>query len=168
MFLERGYAGTTVNGIADACGISRAGFYIHFKDKRAVFATLGEMAHRDNMTILNSLIVLDRPLGVEQLREFVESYYRFPDRHGAFVLAATHSAPDDEEFRRTQHCAQMRSSFKLGHALAPVGGRPPEALGATVIGMLDRGWHTHQTQWVSVERADMVAAAADIMMANAP
>ena len=37
LFLERGYAGTPINAITEACGISRAAFYTYFKDKREVF-----------------------------------------------------------------------------------------------------------------------------------
>ncbi|WP_459959875.1 TetR/AcrR family transcriptional regulator, partial [Mycobacterium avium] len=41
LFLERGYAGTPINAITEACGISRAGFYTYFKDKREIFNVLG-------------------------------------------------------------------------------------------------------------------------------
>lgn len=47
LFLERGYAGTPINAITEACGISRAGFYTYFKDKREIFNVLGKTAYHE-------------------------------------------------------------------------------------------------------------------------
>jgi TetR/AcrR family transcriptional regulator len=46
LFLERGFRGTPINAITEACGISRAGFYTYFQDRREVFSVLGENAYR--------------------------------------------------------------------------------------------------------------------------
>src|ERR1022692_2205409 len=52
LFLQRGYAGTPVNAITAACGISRAGFYTYFKDKREIFNVLGQNAYRSVLAVI--------------------------------------------------------------------------------------------------------------------
>src|ERR1700709_2927605 len=52
LFLERGDAGTPINAITEACGISRAGFYTYFKDKREIFNVLGQTAYRDALAVI--------------------------------------------------------------------------------------------------------------------
>src|ERR1700736_4751491 len=53
LFLDRGYAGTRINNITDACGISRAGFYTYFRDKREVFNIIGETAYHEILQVVN-------------------------------------------------------------------------------------------------------------------
>lgn len=55
LFLERGYTGTPINAITEACGISRAGFYTYFKDKREIFNVLGETAYYDALAVMGLL-----------------------------------------------------------------------------------------------------------------
>src|ERR1700755_3608398 len=63
LFLERGYAGTPINAITEACGISRAGFYTYFKDKREIFNVLGETAYHDVLTVIAEWDDADEPFG---------------------------------------------------------------------------------------------------------
>lgn len=163
LFLERGYAGTTVNAITDACGISRAGFYTYFKDKREIFGLLGDAAFHDLRTVLAAWDDIDRPYHLADVTRFVRSYFEYMDRHGAFALAASLSAPDDEEFRRGNHRMQTRVAWILGQALGAPGGHSPDAFGTAVLGLLDRAWHTVQTQSVAVERDEMVNLLADMI-----
>lgn len=163
LFLDRGYAGTTVGAITDACGISRAGFYTYFKDKREVFGHLGDLAFRDLREVLRQWDDVPRPYGVDDVRRFVRSYFGYMDRHGAFALAATLSAPDDDDFRRGNSRMQTRVAWLLGQALGPTGDHSPDAFGTAVLGLLDRAWHTVQTQSVAVEHAEMVDLLADML-----
>src|ERR1700739_1430774 len=98
LFLERGYAGTPINAITEACGISRAGFYTYFKDKREVFNVLGETAYHDVLAVLAEWERFPASFGLEHVRAWVGEYFAYLDRHGAFVMASAHSAPDDEAF----------------------------------------------------------------------
>src|SRR5881227_1463352 len=88
LILEASYAGTPINAITEACGISRAGFYTYFKDKQEVFTVLGESAYHDVMAVLSRLDNLSRPFERSELRGWIGEYFAFMDRHGAFVLAA--------------------------------------------------------------------------------
>lgn len=163
LFLQRGYAGTPINAITEACGISRAGFYTYFKDKQEVFAVLGENAYRDVMAVLSRLDTLSRPFESSQLRQWVSEYFAFMDRHGAFVLGAWHSAPDEETFRRARNRTVTRSAFKLGQAIAGPSEHSPEVIGVAVLGMLDRAWHAVQIQAVPVEKDEVITALADMI-----
>lgn len=51
LFFDRGYAGTRINNITDARGISRAGFCTYFRDKREVFDLLGATAYREILEV---------------------------------------------------------------------------------------------------------------------
>jgi AcrR family transcriptional regulator len=167
LFLERGYAGTPINAITEACGISRAGFYTYFKDKQEVFTVLGESAYHDVMAVLSRLDNLSRPFERSELRGWIGEYFSFMDRHGAFVLAAWGSAPDEEAFRRSRNRTVARSAFKLGQALGHGGAGPddhsPEVVGVGVLGLLDRSWHAWQIQAVAVEKDEMISALADMI-----
>lgn len=165
LFLERGYAGTPINAITEACGISRAGFYTYFKDKREVFSVLGETAYHDLMRVLDEWAAMPRPFGIAVVRQCVVDYFGYLDRHGAFVLSATLSAPDDEEFRNSRDRLVTRASWKLGQAVGGAGPHSPEVIGVTLMGMLERAWHTAQTQSVRVERGEIIAVAAEIVLA---
>jgi AcrR family transcriptional regulator len=163
LFLQRGYAGTPINAITEACGISRAGFYTYFKDKEEVFAVLGESAYRDVMAALERLEAMPRPLELPQIREWITDYFAFMDHHGAFVLGAWHSSPEEEAFRRARNRTVARSAFKLGQTIAGPGEHSPEVVGVAVLGLLDRAWHAWHIQAVAVEKDEVIAALADMI-----
>ncbi|MGX1809140.1 TetR/AcrR family transcriptional regulator [Nocardia sp. NPDC055321] len=164
LFLERGYAGTTVNAITEACGISRAGFYTYFKDKREVFRLLGDRAYRDLRAVLALWEDFPDPLRNDDVRAFVRAYFDYMDRHGAFAMSAMLSAPDDEEFRRGNNRMQTRIAWILGQALGSgADDHSPEVLGTAAFGLLDRCWHTARTQTVAVDEAEMIAVVSDTL-----
>lgn len=153
LFFERGYAGTPINAITEACGISRAGFYTYFKDKREVFNALGETTYHDVLAVISKWNDFGDDYGVEAVRDWVGEYFAYMDRHGAFVTASSFSAPTDEAFRRSRNHMQTRAAWKLGQAIAGDRGHPPEVVGVAVQGMLDSAWHAVQTQSVAIDEA---------------
>jgi AcrR family transcriptional regulator len=163
LFLQRGYAGTPINAITEACGISRAGFYTYFKDKEEVFAVLGENAYRDVMAVLSRLEAFPRPLEVPQIREWITDYFAFMDHHGAFVLGAWHSSPEEAQFQRARNRTVARSAFKLGQTIAGPSEPSPEVVGVAVLGLLDRTWHAWHIQAVAVEKDEVITALADMI-----
>jgi len=167
LFLERGFRGTPINAITEACGISRAGFYTYFKDRREVFSVLGENAYRDVLTVIghcSDAVMSGRP---DALRAWVGEYFGYMDRHGAFVTAAAHTAPDDEEFRRSRNHMMTRAAWKLGQAICAEGKHSPEVIGIAAMGLLDRSWYAVQTQSVPVDRAELIAVVAETIAAMA-
>lgn len=165
LFLERGYSGTRINNITDACGISRAGFYTYFKDKHEVAVILGETAHQDILEVIGKWDSMPDPLTLPDVTAWVQDYFAFMDLHGAFIFSATQSAPD-EEFRKAAIRMQMRVAFLLGMSLRSRAAEPtdaPEALGLTTLAMLDRSWHFLHAQNLPVSETDMIDAATTIL-----
>jgi AcrR family transcriptional regulator len=162
LFLERGYAGTRINNITDACGISRAGFYTYFKDKREIFDVLGETAYREVLAVVGEWDALPRPCTVDDVAGWVRRYFAFMDQHGAFVLAAQ-QGPPDEEVRASSTRMQMRVAWLLGvhlHNRQRTPGDAPEAIGLSTQAMLDRSWYHARVQRLPVADDDLVAALA--------
>lgn len=164
LFLERGYAGTPINAITEACGISRAGFYTYFKDKREIFNVLGKTAYHEVMAVIAEWADADKPFDGSDIRTWVGHYFDYMDHHGAFVLASTQSAPDDDEFRNSRNRMVSRASWKLGQAIAGDGAHSPEVIGVAVMGLLDRAWHTVYRQTVAVDRDEMIAVVAEMIV----
>jgi len=168
LFLERGYVGTPINAITEACGISRAGFYTYFKDKRAVFNVLGETAYHDVLTVIDEWVDTDEPFSPADIQAWVGHYFDYMDHHGAFVLASAQSAPDDDDFRNSRNRMVTRASWKLGQAIAAGNGtHSPDVIGVAVMGLLDRAWHTVHRQTVAVDRDEMIAVVAEMIVAMA-
>lgn len=163
LFLERGYAGTPINAITETCGISRAGFYTYFKDKREIFNVLGRNAYREVLGVIAEWADADAPFGTNDIRAWVGHYFDYMDHHGAFVLASTQSAPDDDDFRNSRNRMVSRASWKLGQAIAGDGAHSPEVIGVAVMGLLDRAWHTVHRQTVAVDRDEMIAVVAEMI-----
>lgn len=165
LFLERGFRGTPINAITEACRISRAGFYTYFKDKREVFSVLGETAYRDVLTVIGHCSDAVTSGRLDALRAWVGEYFDYMDRHGAFVTAAAHTAPDDEDFRRSRNHMMTRAAWKLGQAICADGKHSPEVIGIAAMGLLDRSWYAVQTQSVPVDRAELIAVVAETIAA---
>jgi AcrR family transcriptional regulator len=165
LFLERGYAGTPINAITEACGISRAGFYTYFKDKREVFNVLGQTAYHDARAVIAEWAQAAEPFGLAEARAWVGHYFDYMDVHGAFVLASAHSAPDDDDFRTSRNRMVARASWQLGQAIAGNGAHSPEVIGVAVMGLLDRSWFTVHRQTVAVDRDEMIPVVAEMIYA---
>lgn len=167
LFLDRGYAGTRINNITDACGISRAGFYTYFKDKRDVMRVLGETTNADTLSVIGEWDQIGRPASLAEVTEWVRRYFTYLDRHGAFVLSVSQSLPTDDEFRLDGRRMQMRVAFLLGVALRSRQTTPtpvPEALGLTVIAMLDRTWFMTRVQGLPVGHQDTTSTVSRCLM----
>ena len=165
LFLERGYAGTPINAITEACGISRAGFYTYFRDKREIFNVLGKTAYHEALAVIAEWAEADEPFGPVEISTWVGHYFDYMDHHGAFVLASAHSAPDDDEFRKSRNRMVTRASWKLGQAIAGNGAHSQDVIGVTVMGLLDRAWYTVHRQTVAVDRDEMIAVVTEMIVA---
>ncbi|MEX5637297.1 TetR/AcrR family transcriptional regulator [Parafrankia sp. FMc2] len=167
LFLERGYAGTSVNSITTACGISRAGLYTYFRDKREIFEILGTRTHREILTVVESLENLPQPASRTDFEVWVREYFDFMNEHGPFILAAQ-SAPPDEEIRIAGNRLQMRVAWLIGLHLRNRQKTPtqtPEALGLTIHAMLDRSWFHLRGQGVPVDEDDIITTISENLVA---
>lgn len=166
LFLDRGYAGTRITNITDACGISRAGFYTYFKDKRSVFNHIGEATYHDLLVVVGQWDTIPKSATLPDIRAWVSGYYDFLDVHGAFILSSAQSAPTDDDFRAIAERMQMRIGFLLGTALRSRQAHPsdaPETLGLAIVGMLERGWFHSRAQGLPLDDTDMIKTMASII-----
>jgi AcrR family transcriptional regulator len=169
LFLVRGYAGTRINNITDACGISRAGFYTYFRDKREIFNVLGEAAYHGTLDIVGQWTSLPNPCESADVERWVASYFSFMDTHGAFIFSASQSSPSDPAFRASSERMQMRVRWLLGVNLRNRQVRPtqaPEALGLAVLGMLDQSWYHCRVQRLSVDDGDIIRTIAEMIFSS--
>ncbi|CAJ62141.1 MULTISPECIES: TetR/AcrR family transcriptional regulator [Frankia] len=167
LFLERGYAGTRVNNITDACGISRAGFYTYFRDKREIFDTLGEATYHEILQVMARWETMARPCTQADVAAWVWEYFAFMDRHGAFILSAQ-SGPGDLAVGSARNKMELRVVWLLGVHLRGRQRTPtdaPEALGLAVQSMMDRAWYHCHGQHLPVDDTDVVATIAGFIMA---
>src|SRR5690625_2823191 len=163
LFLERGYSGTSINAITEECGISRAGFYTYFKDKREIFNVLGNTAYQEILAVIAEWADAQEPFGQAEIQCWVGHYFDYMDHHGAFVLASAHSAPDDDAFHHSRNRMVTRASWKLGQAIAGNGLHSPDVIGVAAMGLLDRAWHTVHRQTVAVDRHEMLSVVTEMI-----
>ncbi len=137
VFLTRGYAGTTIDEIAKAAGISRASFYTYFPTKRDALLALGADSAEASQRVVESF-------GDGDLASFVDDYFTMLDEHGSFALAWTQAAHEDDEIRRAgmkRHLAICRS---FGRAVGKRRGTPlddPTAFGLVFFSLCERSWN---------------------------
>jgi AcrR family transcriptional regulator len=95
LFATRGFSGTTTKAIAEACGVSEAIIFHHFKGKEDLFgAILKEKARQDGYDQMIELLQRfarrddDRRLVFHLVLRILESFERDPDFHRLMLLAA--------------------------------------------------------------------------------
>ena len=130
LFAQRGYAGTSMNDVARACGISKPALYHYVRDKSEL---LGEIAS-SHVTRLQDLVkeVEARQLAPEDcLRQLIERFVReyAGARHAHRVLTEDVKFLDIEE---QQRLLDLQRQVVAGFARAVCAARP--ALGTTDLG----------------------------------
>lgn len=168
LFLQHGYDGTRIGQITAACGISRAGFYTYFRDKREIFNELGVAAYRAVLTAVAGWDDLPAPVAREDLRTWVADYFAIMDEHGPFIFSASQSAPADKQHRIDANRMQMRTAWALGTRLQARQHAPtdtPDTLGLAALALLDQSWFYSRSVQLPISDADMVRTVADWLAA---
>jgi TetR/AcrR family transcriptional repressor of nem operon len=71
-FADRGYAGTSVNDVLKASGVTKGGFYFHFPSKEAL--ALATLRHKqEQWTAAVMAAVLRHPRAIDQLSAMVDA-----------------------------------------------------------------------------------------------
>ncbi len=162
-FLDHGYVGTRVHHITSACGISRAGFYLYFRDKRQVFDAVGEAAYHAVLAVIGEWDALAVPATAPDVEAWTRSYFAVMDEHGSFIFSSAQAPAPDEEFRQASNRLQMRVAWSFGAKLQrrqQVPTDTPDALGLAVLAMLDRTWFASRAAQLPVADADLVRTVA--------
>jgi len=143
LFLERGYAGTRIEHITTACGLSRGAFYAYFASKLEVFETLGTSTYKSQLAVIARLGELPKPCVLSDVRAWVTEYCEFMAEHGAFMLSSVQGGPQDPEFRVRVRVLTLRTARRFGRLIVEHSGRAEGAevaLGVVAMSTLERSW----------------------------
>ncbi|OBI44828.1 TetR/AcrR family transcriptional regulator [Mycobacterium sp. E796] len=169
-FARKGFSAVTIRDITDLSQINRASFYYYFPDKTELFIELGTATYREALHVVESFGELDHPPTRSAVQVWVNSYFAYLDRNGAFVIRSSDDAPQDPKFRAAVTRAHGRTAAALGERIAKLSARPPAAdpvaLGLSVMAMLDRTWLMVQHNEIPSASRDGVVLALSEMIAR--
>jgi AcrR family transcriptional regulator len=165
-FARKGFSAVTVRDITDLADVNRAGFYYYFADKTELFIELGTDTYREVLEVAEAFTELGDPPSREALDAWVDRYFNYLDRNGAFVIRATEDMPPDSRFRKAVARSHRRTAATLGEVIdkrAP-SSVDPAATGLVVMAMLERSWLMVSHQELSaMPRGAVMAAAAGML-----
>jgi AcrR family transcriptional regulator len=104
LFGERGYAGTRLDDVAAAAGVTKPILYRHFESKRALYLALLER-HRDDLARFAGLIPAEGRVE-ERLRSVLDLWLDYVEEHSyawRMLFRDTGGGPEVEAFRREVH-----------------------------------------------------------------
>ncbi len=154
VFLTRGYAGTTIDEIARAAGVSRASFYTYFPTKRDVLIAVGARAASDAFAAVEQLRVAERT--ADGMTAWVAAWFTTLDEHGSFAFAWTQAAHDDGQIRVAGMARHLELCRHLGMAIIDITGAESAdvtASGLVAASALERSWSYCQLYGSAAERS---------------
>ena len=94
-FAEGGYHSTSLEGIAERAGVSKALLYEHFDSKRQLHAAMLETHVRELLERINAALADAEP-GEERMRAGLEAFFTFlEDRRGAAAILLRNTGDPD-------------------------------------------------------------------------
>jgi AcrR family transcriptional regulator len=142
-FLERGYAATTVEHIADKAKVSRPTFYTYFRSKREVFEAVALSASDAVGVVFDDLGSLPGDWTTEDIAGWVGSYVACQKQHGPWVAVWQEAAREDREVKETGRANRRYHARNIGKRLRGLGGRTeddPIYDGLIVLAILESLW----------------------------
>ena len=85
-FAERGYHGTSVREIADACGIKASSIYAHVPSKERLLHDLALLGHEEHRDVMREAVLSAGADAGDQLQALVAAHVRF---HATYPVLAT-------------------------------------------------------------------------------
>ena len=168
VFGTRGYAGTTIDEIAQVAEVSRASFYTYFPSKREVLLAVGAQAATESEAIIDRLP--EHTSSQRALRDWVADYFDFLDVHGSFAFAWTQAAHDDEEIRVAGMKRHLRLCKRIGDGLTANLSRAatdPLTLGVVASATLERTWNYSQLYGDTTDRDRLIGTVTATLWAAA-
>lgn len=172
LFARGGYPGTSMNQVAEACGLSKATLYHYYKDKYSLLVSIAE----NHVSLLEHMVSEVKALGLEpqaQMRELIRrimrEYAGAQDAHRVLTEDVRFLEPEDRE-RVLGH----ERAVVEGFAQAVGGVRPSlqQAMLTMPLTMLLFGMVNWMFTWMKPDRelsyehmADIVA---DLFMGGLP
>jgi AcrR family transcriptional regulator len=167
-FARKGFSGVTIRDITDLAGAARANFYYYFHDKTELFIELGTATYREAVEVVETFGDLGDPPSRRRIEEWVDRYFAYLDRNGAFVIRSEADMPPDRRFRASVARSHRRTAAALGERIAKIAATPPTvdpaAMGLAVMGMLERSWlMARHNEMASIPRGAVLEAAAELI-----
>jgi AcrR family transcriptional regulator len=143
-FARKGFSGVTIKDITDLAPVTRANFYYYFSDKTELFIELGTDTYRQALAVVEGFMEQGSPPNRADIGSWVDSYFSYLDRNGAFVIRSAEDMPPDRKFRAAVSRSHRRTAVALGEGIAKIAPTPPDldpvATGLVVMAMLERSW----------------------------
>jgi len=165
-FARRGYSGTSVKDIAECLHVTRANFYYYFRDKQQLFIELGTETYRESLMVIRAFDEMPAQPTIDEVLRWVESYFGYLERNGAFVARSIGDSPDDPQFTATVKRLHKRAAHTLGGYIAArstADVRSALSLGIAIMAMLERSWFLVNTADVSISAASAARSNAEIL-----
>jgi len=167
-FARKGFTGVTIRDITDLAAVTRAGFYYYFADKTELFIELGTATYRQALEVAEAFGELSIPPSHDELAGWVDRYFAYLDRNGAFVMRSTDDMPTDRKFRAAVARSHRRAAAALGERITKIAPAStdvdPAASGLVVMALLERSWQMVQHNDIAaIPRSAVVAAAVDLL-----
>jgi len=134
VFLERGYDGATTGEMARAADVAAGTFYLHFRDKRAVYDQLARRAAHDLLTAWRGALKPGKPMGesVVLALRLAADYWRADPERAKLLLEGGPSLGSEGHLRLVHEIAAILAANaeqqrptkiveRLAHAHALVG-----------------------------------------------
>ncbi len=167
-FARKGFSGVTIRDITDLAGAARANFYYYFHDKTELFIELGTATYREAVEVVETFGDLGDPPSRPRIQEWVDRYFAYLDRNGAFVIRSEHDMPPDRRFRASVARSHRRTAAALGERIAKIAAATtavdPAAMGLAVMAMLERCWEmVRHHEMSSIPRGAVLEAASEMI-----
>ena len=108
LFMEKGYANTTTQGIVDKVNISRGLLYYHFKNKEDILYCLVERYSEKLLRDIHVIVNDDDKTAIEKIRAFID----------ATVISTDNVSAEGTELQKTVDLKENRYMLdKLSHKL---------------------------------------------------
>ena len=172
LFAQRGYPGTSMNQVAEACGLSKATLYHYYRDKYALLVSIAE-GHVDKLRALVDEVLAEglapEPRLRTLIRRIVEEYAGARDAHRVLTEDVRFLEPADRD-RILGHERAVVAGF--AKAVADLRPELAQAALATPMTMLLFGMVNWMFTWLRpdgpIDHHALAPMVADLFMGGLP
>lgn len=162
-FVERGFAGTSMREIADACGVTKAALYYHYPSKADLLLDIVG-SYLDAMADAVAQGRAAHPTAAEQLSDIIGRLFAFPSEGRGVIRLALHDLRHLPESARATFGTAYHERFlqpladtvRAGTASGEFGEHDPTTVVWIILGMLYPFLSHRSEEGDDQARADLV------------